>query len=690
MSPTPDRGHTVWDRLAELVLRRPGRVLALSLAGLAVPLLALPFMATTFDTLAALPRDAESVRGLDALSEHMAAGETSPLVLVVDHDESVYEPSAFRALGDLSRNLRRLPAVASVRSAAMPTGGRRPDTDDDTVAEAGRLAGDLGEAAGAARRLADGIARVEDGLTRVETSLPDPEAVPTADGGELDEARAGIDRLVAGLEQARAGVARLRDGTGRLRGGVGALRSGLEEARAGATRLRVDVAEPTATSLEEAMDSLRGFTVGRVDPAYRDAVEAVGEAYARITGRYPAGHPRAGEPIRADYDGLASALAELAGGLEEAKAGTDRLDRGLTRLDGGLTELDAGLAEAAERTRRFEGELDEAAVGAGRASELRDGLEELSGAIGQLRRGVAERLRPGAEELAAGLAEGAAEVDRAGLDELSERGESDPGPFVLTTALLERAPALRERLGFFVTDDERRTRVIVGLEAPPYSNEAIAAARRVDEVARLSVLGSPLADAELLATGPAAFLREVEDAHARDLPVIMVGVVVGVFVVLVALLRSLVAPVYILGSVLLSYGAALGVTTVVFQGLLGRPGLQWWVPSLLFVLLMALGVDYSIFLMGRVREEAQRRTARQAVAEGVRHTGRIVTSAGVILAATFAVLLFAPLRSQAELGLAAAVGILLDTFVVRALVIPSLSVLLGRWSWWPSARSATE
>lgn len=687
MSPAPQR-RTVWDRLAELVLRRPGRVLALSLGGLAVPLLGLAFMATTFDTLAALPRDAESVRGLNALSEHIPAGETSPLILVFDHDESVYEPAAFRALGDLSRNLRRLPRVVSVRSAAMPTDGQRPDFDADATADAGQLSERLAEAAGAARQLADGIARVDEGLARVDTALPDPAQVPSGGAGELEEARAGLDRLLAGLEEARTGVGRMRDGVGRLRGGVGTLRAGLEEARRGATQLRTEVAEPAADSLKTAMDELGGFTVGRADPAYRDAVEAVGEAYARITGRYPAGHPRAGQRVRPDYDGLAAALDELAAGLTDAGAGTAQLDDGLVRLDGGLAELDGGLGEAVDRVRRFRGELDEAAAQADRAPQLRQGLEELSDGLSRLRRGVAERLAPGAEELAAGLTEGAAEVEQAGLEGLAADG--DEAPFVLTSGLLEQAPQLREQLGFFVTDDERQTRVIVGLEAPPYSNEAIAAARQVDEVARLSVLDSPLAGADLLATGPAAFLLEVEEAHARDLPIIMIAVSLGVFGVLVALLRSLVAPVYILASVLLSYGAALGVTTIVFQGLLDRPGLQWWVPSLLFVLLMALGVDYSIFLMGRVREEARRRTTRHAVAEGVRHTGRIVTSAGVILAATFAVLLFAPLRSQAELGLAAAVGILLDTLVVRALVIPSLGVLLGRWIWWPSARAAAD
>jgi putative drug exporter of the RND superfamily len=614
-------------------------------------------MRTSHDVLAVLPQDAESVRGLHALEQHLPAGETSPLLVVVEGGSSVYDPAAFRALGDLSRNLQRLPNVASVRSAAMPLGGARPDLAEDVEADVTALAEGMHEAAAGARRLQQGIVEVRDGVAEIDARLPE-----LVSG--LGEARDGAAGLLAGIDEARAGTAELR-------GGLSRLRSGVSEARTGAEQLRVDVAEPTAAALERAIDALRSFTVGRADPFYDDAFEEAGEAYARVTGRYPPGHPQAGQQVDPGYEGLPASLAELSSGLGQVIDGLDHLDAGLGELEAGLTELAAGL-------RQLHAGLGQAQDG-GRA--LQDGIRRLLA-------GIDGELLPGAGELADRLTEGAVAVEEAGLGELALAPTE--GPFVLTAGMLEAMPDVRERLTFFVTGDETRTRIFIGLEQPAFSEASIAAVPEIQRTARTSLLDSPLEEADVFVTGSAAFLDEVDQAVTRDFPIIVAAVIAGVFTVLGLLLRSVVAPVYMVTTVLLTYASALGVATIVFQGILGHPGLQWWIPSLLFVLLVALGVDYNIFLMGRVREEAGRLVTRDAVAEGIRRTGRVITSAGVILAATFGGLVAAPLRSVAQMGFAAMVGILLDTFVVRAAVVPSIAVLLGRHSWWPSSRAAAD
>ena len=160
-----------------------------------------------------------------------------------------------------------------------------------------------------------------------------------------------------------------------------------------------------------------------------------------------------------------------------------------------------------------------------------------------------------------------------------------------------------------------------------------------------------------------------------------------VFVVLALLLRSVVAPIYLVGTVLLSLASALGLCVFVFQILLGQSGLAWWLPPFVFVLLVALGADYNIFFMGRVREAVRSQPTEKAVVEGLRGTGRVITSAGLILAGTFAAMMAAPLQSLAQMGFATAAGIILDTFVVRTFVVPAATVLLGRWTWWPSSRA---
>jgi RND superfamily putative drug exporter len=157
--------------------------------------------------------------------------------------------------------------------------------------------------------------------------------------------------------------------------------------------------------------------------------------------------------------------------------------------------------------------------------------------------------------------------------------------------------------------------------------------------------------------------------------------------VLALLLRSAVAPFYLVATVLLSFASTLGLAVLVFQGILGKDGLVWWLPIFLFVVLVALGADYNIFLMGRIREEAGRMETRRAVIAGLSATGHVITSAGLILAGTFAALLAAPLAGMVQMGFAATAGILVDTFIVRSLMVPSIAMLIGSGSWWPSARA---
>ena len=154
-------------------------------------------------------------------------------------------------------------------------------------------------------------------------------------------------------------------------------------------------------------------------------------------------------------------------------------------------------------------------------------------------------------------------------------------------------------------------------------------------------------------------------------------------------LRSLIAPLYLVASVVFSYLAALGLVSIVFVHLEGQDGIQFVLPFLMFVFLMALGSDYNILVMTRIREEAHTKPLREAVRHAVSITGTTVTTAGLILAGTFAVLGFAAGSSQSaaqiqQIGFGIAAGVLMDTFLVRTLLVPTLVILLGRWNWWPS------
>ncbi|MFL5337085.1 MAG: MMPL family transporter, partial [Geminicoccaceae bacterium] len=576
-----------WAEIGEIVRRRPWHVLGIGVVLLALPLLALPSLQLSSDMLSQLPENAPSAQGFNAIGRHMPLGEMAPVMLVVDDKKtSHFSPGAFNALGDLSKSLLKLDGVSSVRSAAMPTAGEQPSqATTGQNQDLQNFPQKLGQAADGAGKIEDGVAKLRDGLAQMDSRLP--------------ELTHGLGQGAEGVKKMDDGVGQLRQGVAAARQGLGQLRSGLAQGRTGVVRLRDEVAAPTDKALRDAWSSLQAFTVGKTDPKYPDALTAVGQAYGRVTGQ----NPLTGQPAQPGYNGLTASLSELADGVGKAVTGVGQLDDGLGRLDSGLGQLHDGL------TRLLTG-LQQAQPG---VAQLQDGVK-------QMLTGVQSQLLPGVDQLHTGLLQGAQKASALDVSGLT----TTAGPFVLTPGILNAVPELKQQLGVFVTPDEHRSRIFVGLKASPFTNEAIAAAKQIEDTAKLSLKKTPLAHARVYATGTSAFFHDVQHASNGDLPVITLAVLAGVFLVLALLLRSVVAPIYLVGTVLLSLASALGLTVFVFQVLLHQSGLAWWLPPFVFVLLVALGADYNIFFMGRVREAVRGQPTDKAVVEGLRGTGRVI------------------------------------------------------------------
>lgn len=244
------------------------------------------------------------------------------------------------------------------------------------------------------------------------------------------------------------------------------------------------------------------------------------------------------------------------------------------------------------------------------------------------------------------------------------------------------AAALRESPG---VDDvapagvaEPGARLLVTLEPDPYSTEAFDLVPGLREAAREA--GGP----EALVGGPTATEFDVREASARDLAVLPPIVLLVIFAIIAVLLRALVAPLLLVATVIVSFVAALGASTVIFDVIFGFPGEDASLPLFGFIFLVALGVDYNIFLMARVREEAARHGTREGMLRGLAVTGTVITSAGIVLAGTFSVLAVLPLVALTQVGFLVAFGVLLDTFIVRSILVPALVLDVGDRVWWPS------
>ncbi len=247
----------------------------------------------------------------------------------------------------------------------------------------------------------------------------------------------------------------------------------------------------------------------------------------------------------------------------------------------------------------------------------------------------------------------------------------------------DNAQQLTDAVNAFVSADHTATRFYVVTTDDPYSEAAFTTIRNTQAaLAAAAPSFGPGATAYL--GGATAQFSDVQTVLSNDFTRVGVITVIGIFLVLMLLLRAMVAPLYLVGTVLLSYLSAVGLSAFLFQNVLHHAGISFYLPLMVFVLLVALGSDYNIFLMSRVREESETRPIRDGIRIASGHTGSVITSAGLILAGTFGSMATAPLIVLFQVGVAVAIGVLIDTFVVRSILVPAITTIAGDRTWWPS------
>jgi RND superfamily putative drug exporter len=230
------------------------------------------------------------------------------------------------------------------------------------------------------------------------------------------------------------------------------------------------------------------------------------------------------------------------------------------------------------------------------------------------------------------------------------------------------------------SDNGRFASINVILEGDPYVQKTFDVVPTLRE--RVADLGGGVRG---LVGGGSATQYDFDKAITSDLELIVPVALVVIAAILAVLLWSLVAPLVLILSVILSFLCTMGISLLIIRHVVGDPGIDASLPTFAFIFLVALGIDYTIFLMARVREEARRHGTREGMLQALAATGPVITSAGIILAGTFSVLMTLPVTYPFDLGLMVALGILLDTFIVRTIMVPAAVELIGDKIWWPSS-----
>lgn len=652
-----------WQSLASIVERRPARVLTGSLLVVALFGSILFTLDLSYDERTTMPDDAPSNKGYATAAQHYPENELLPSYLLIQSDHDMRTPKDFAALEQISAKLAEQPGVQSVRGVTRPLGG--PIAEAAVGYQVGVLGDRLGSAAGELTAAQPEVARLDTGATQ----LADGSRQLTTGTGQLAAgalgAQAGSAQLVDGTRQLDNGLSQAVAGTAQLSGGAQQLRSGAAELAQG-----VSTATAPAQPLLGALEALRGTVAADPNCSANPVCAAAQATLAALDGS------ALGQTV-ADLGRLTTGAQQLATGAGQLSTGADQLLAALTTMQAGSAQLLSGQLQ-------LDGGLGTLATG---ARQVDDGTKQLADGAGQVQAGVSQiATRMGA--LPAGLNEASSYLE--GL-QIAVGNRGDGGGFYLPTfAMQDENLKIAQR--FYLSEDGRAARLIVTDSGNAFGVDGMARTQRLTDLARDAAQSTVLADSRIGVSGVTATYIDLKAMAWQDLRLIMLVASILILVVLAFMLRSLVAPLYILGSVVVSYAAALGLSVLLWQHLLDKP-LHWAVPPMSFIALIAVGADYNLLLMSRVRDELDAAPAggtRAAINRALTRTGGVITTAGVVFAITMFAMISSPITNIAQVGFTIGIGLLLDTLLVRTMIVPAVATLLGEHNWWPSKRGAVR
>jgi RND superfamily putative drug exporter len=625
-----------WRRSGIRIVLHPVRHLVGSLIVLAILAGCVGAIKFNYDDRKNLPADVESNVGYAVMAQHFPVNSSIQQFILVQSPRDLRSPKALADLEQMARRVSQVPGIAAVRGVTRPTG------ETLEQAKATFQAGAVG-----------------DKLSEASTQISNRDA--------------DLDRLTGGAHQLADALGDVRNGVLDAMTSVSGLTNALVDMQAkygpNATLADIDQSARLVKSMRAMGDAL-GVNLTQVDDVYRWAVPMMaGLNFNPVCTIDPAcQNSRAilQRLITAHDDGTLQSLSDLARQLQSAD--------GTQPVNSTVGELQQKLEDATEAAQKLG--LDRPDGIQRKLTELQNGANTLADASRQLADGV-QLLVDQVRQMAPGLGDASSFLMamRNNAREPSMAGFYIP-PQILTNSEFKTAATM------FVSADGHAVRYLVQTDLDPFGTQAMDQVAHIMDAARSAQPNTELTDATISIAGLPAVNADVRDYYNHDMRFILTMTILVVLLILIVLLRAVVAPLYLIASVAISFLSALGIGVIVFQFILGQ-NLAWNVPGTAFIVLVAVGADYNLLLISRIRDEAAR-GMRTAVIRTVGATGGVITSAGIIFAASMFGLTFGSIAGMVQVGFIIGVGLLLDTFLVRTVTVPAMAVLVGRANWWPS------
>jgi RND superfamily putative drug exporter len=645
-----------WQRLGAKVIRRSGVLTTACLIFLITAAAVLVTYRGNFDESTMFLDHPDSVAGYDQVYRHWGVNDATPEFVIVHADHDMRNTKDLAALEHVASEISAMPEVAYVRFLTRPAGKQLQET---TIGyQTGIIANRLGEAYQHVEdskpdlaRLAGGVTQLHDGAAAASTQLPALvngvrqlgelarsvlaayqsaiDATHTATGADINQVLADMSSSLELVDRTLSIVADDGLALTALAGANSAI---------GPALTPECLANPVCMRARASLGDLDAMSNGAVSRVLRQ-MQAMAALPADALSRAHAGV----QSVRTSLVQLRSMLGQTQGRspqqavvqLNELVRGTEQLSGGMAQFVDGLAQVQHGVGQVVDQSGRLGDGLKQAA----------DYLQLLSSATS---------------------------------------GGAGAGFYLPPQGFSDEKFKAAEQLLF--SRDGRAARMMVAWKINPYSPQAFDAARRLANVATGAASTTSLDHARFAATGLASLMTDTDDQQRHDFALCIIGAIVGVLIVLIGMLRSIVAPVFMVSVVALSFAAVAGVSVIVWQYLLGID-IDWCVMPVAFMALIAVGADYSMLFAARIREESQGSGMIRGIIRGFGSTGGVITSAGVVFALTMFALMSGRVIELMQVGFMVGVGLLIDISVVRTVLVPAAMALIGDRIWWPAKRA---
>lgn len=660
------KDNKFWEKTSSFGTKHPILITGIILV-IILPMILLHDEKLNFDTVGELGDKYPSSKAINLVAEHFGKGQAMPATVVIENDEALDNNESLAVIDNITERLKALEGVKMVSSVTQPQGNQIADFYVDSQ---------MGAVTDGITQTQDGVDQIYNGLTEAQKGL---EAADFSEVNQMVDGTAklqdGVAALANGLKQIQAGI---DDGTNNpqtIYNGLAAIETNLSAMSSG------------ITVLAENYEKMQGG-YSEMGTHYQDAAKAllaVKDALVQMKSMTDAlGSSYEDSDTDANFQALKQTIDQLSASLIQITP------ESIAALNENYTALTAGFAAANENLESMVNGL----------SQMSDGLKKLEAGLGQASSGIDTivtnmnavttglgEMKSGQQQLVAGLngfgefGEKLTDVND-GLEGISNGLEQTNGYltqlntnktfFIPEEALTNEE--FKKSLDAFMSENREITKMTIVLKDDPYSDAALETINQVNDTLSTGLNGTVLSGAESGTVGTSATTNDMNDVLSRDLNRTTVIVIIGVLLVLFLVIRSFWTPVFITASLVGAYYTAMFIVNFVFINLLGYAGISSFVPFFSFIIIVALGVDYSIFLMMRFKEYPEL-SPKEAIVLASKHTGGVIISAVIILGGTFATLMPAGIILLTELAIAVITGLIVLCFILLPLFVPALIAL---------------